>query len=380
MNFIYLVASIITILIGIFTFIFSFKNFSESHLKRIHFSYLILSISFLIEAFLFFTASLDYIVLSIQDFYFIQLVLLLVRTAILVLIFSIIIGNKNLRYILTLYLILILVYLFSKNFYGPFFLSSYLILLLTFLISFSFEEFFKVSIIGIIYVVFSAIAFTFTLFYPKGMFILWVLSLILFSILVVRLWLEIIKNKIKIIKNKRVKKPQNFFIEFIRYFVFIILLTNFIFVGTVTTHELGHYSLANFFGCSSSRIVLEGSLPHTEILCQNEDPLTRLVPLIGGILIPILIALIFFFVGGKFITEMGLLVMGFNLIISYNDFLDLGLSSTVGLFLRLFGISIILSAVGLLASSRVDEKNFSYFTEGEKDFYREKNITNHGKI
>jgi hypothetical protein len=158
-------------------------------------------------------------------------------------------------------------------------------------------------------------------------------------------------------KKGRIKKSYYFF-DFLRYFIFIIILTNFIFVGVLAVHEIGHFAISKLSpNCELERIVYEGNLPHTEILCKNSpESMNKII--FGGIFLPIIIAFLFFIGGGTFMKEISLLIFGFNLLISYKDFMDLGFSQGISTFFSIFGGVIVILAIGILAKSRTTEEEF----------------------
>jgi hypothetical protein len=153
-------------------------------------------------------------------------------------------------------------------------------------------------------------------------------------------------------------EKRSYLFDFLKYFIFIVILTNFIFIGTITIHEAGHFVFSKIVpGCSFGKIVYEGNLPHTEILCDN-SPNSENMVLLGGILLPILISLLFLFGGGTFMKEIALLIFGFNFVITYQDLLDLGFSKNISIFSSILGGMMILLAIGLLAKSRTTEEEF----------------------
>jgi hypothetical protein len=156
---------------------------------------------------------------------------------------------------------------------------------------------------------------------------------------------------------------NNYLFDFLRYFVFIIILTNFIFIGVLAIHEGGHFFVSKLTpDCNMDRIVFEGGLPHTEILCDNSVSSTSKI-IFGGIFIPLIVALLFFFGGGTFMKEISLLIIGFNILISYKDFIDLGFSQSVSFFFSIFGGIVILLAIGILAKSRTTEEEFIHLED-----------------
>lgn len=142
-------------------------------------------------------------------------------------------------------------------------------------------------------------------------------------------------------------------IHFLKHFVFIIIITNFVFIGTVSVHEFGHLLSSSKSNCEGSKIVYElQGLPHTEVKCTNAADQNSWI--VGGILLPLLIAMALFFSGGKFIKEIALQIIGFDLIISFLDIKSLTSSQTIAAFMLLVGIILIILSLGLLAKSRIE--------------------------
>jgi hypothetical protein len=186
----------------------------------------------------------------------------------------------------------------------------------------------------------------------------------LFLIFLFFFFIDLKNIPLSIFERRTLKfKPNNYFFDFLRYFVFIIILTNFIFIGTIAIHEGGHFLLSKLNpNCDLERIVYEGGLPHTEIICNNSVNSTNII-IFGGILLPILIALLFFFGGGTFMKEISLLIIGFDILMSYKDFLDLGFSQNISGFFSIFGGAIVLFAIAILAKSRTTEEEFIHLGE-----------------
>ncbi|MGY4884303.1 MAG: hypothetical protein ACP5NZ_01865 [Nanobdellota archaeon] len=128
-------------------------------------------------------------------------------------------------------------------------------------------------------------------------------------------------------------------------------------------HEGGHFSISKLNpNCNLERIVYEGGLPHTEILCNNFVTSTNWI-IFGGIFIPVIVALLLFFGGGTFMKEIALLIIGFDILISYEDFIDLGFSQNISVFFSIFGAAIVLLAIAILAKSRTTEEEFISLSE-----------------
>jgi hypothetical protein len=169
----------------------------------------------------------------------------------------------------------------------------------------------------------------------------------------------------KQIVNRRLKprekippRQRPYFFNFFQFFIFIVVLSNFIFIGTISVHELGHLAVSQFYDCQYRRIVYEEGIPHTDILCQDLPGNTFLI--LGGVILPFIAAFLLFIAGGKFMKETSLLIVGFNLIASYGDFLDLGISQNISIFIVFLGIFILIFGLALLAKSRTEISHISF--------------------
>jgi hypothetical protein len=194
-------------------------------------------------------------------------------------------------------------------------------------------------------------------FNPNLVYIFSILYNIFFLCFILILSKEIINKKLKL-KEKLLKKQRPYLFNFFQFFIFIVVLTNFVFIGTISVHELGHLTASQFYDCQYRRIVYEQGIPHTDLLCQDIPNKTFLI--LGGVLLPFLAAFLLFIAGGKFMKETSLLIVGFNFIASYRDFLDLGLSENISVFIVFFGIFMLILGLALLAKSRTEISYISF--------------------
>jgi hypothetical protein len=158
--------------------------------------------------------------------------------------------------------------------------------------------------------------------------------------------------------TKNPEKKENYFLTFVKYFIFIIILTNFVFIGTIGIHEFGHFSVSKLYDCEYRHIVIQEQTAFTELLCQNLP--TNFYVLLGGILLPFFVAFLLFISGGKFIKEIAILMTGFNLLASYKDLSDLGLSDNIILTSIILGILTLILGIALLAKSKTEEYPIIY--------------------
>ena len=266
--------------------------------------------------------------------------------------------NKKIFYLLFIYLIFIISAIFGLNFSNFLLLSSFLFIMIIFILLLPIPYFTRMSKLAILYSSLSLFLQIILLFWDKFLPTAILISNILFFVFLFFFLSEIKRFPISFFEKKITIKKDSYIFDFLRYFIFIIILTNFIFIGVLAIHEGGHFLVSKFTpGCDLGRIVYEGNLPHTEVLCADPSMPTGKI-LLGGILLPIIVSLLFFFGGGTFMKEMSLLIFGFNILISYQDFMDLGISQNISIFFSIFGVIILLLAIGTLAKSRTTEEEF----------------------
>ena len=148
-------------------------------------------------------------------------------------------------------------------------------------------------------------------------------------------------------------RKNSVFLAFLRYFIFILILTNFVFIASIAIHEFGHFTVAKFYNCEYNKIVYDDSFPHTETLCKDLENNSLVV--LGGVLLPFFISGILFIIGGKFIRDISLLITGFNLIASNRDLLEMGFSDNLIMAAVVLGIILLIAGISMLARSRTEE-------------------------
>ncbi|RMD67989.1 hypothetical protein D6817_00035 [Candidatus Pacearchaeota archaeon] len=154
-------------------------------------------------------------------------------------------------------------------------------------------------------------------------------------------------------KERFLGREQNYFLLFIRYFIFILVMTNFIFIATIALHELSHSLAAMFYGCESKAVIYSGeAYPYSEIICNDLNG--KLVIALAGPLVPLLVGIALLFVGGRIVSSLGLLTIGFNLIASTRDFSEIGLDQSMALAAIATGAIVLLFAVIMLAKARIE--------------------------
>jgi len=348
---------LINFLVSLFIFISLlrgfFKHYADKRTNRIVQNLFIIGLLYLIFSGISILWFLDIIVYATSDFLVIYAILIIIQTLFLFNIIFLFSQNKKLFYFLFLYLISFFS-LFSPlfNFFILSLISSFLLTLILFIYLSNREDVYrKVGYIGILYSIFSLICQSFLLIGIGKIYVFSLVSNVLFLILIFILLSDLRKYPLLHLEFSQ-SKEKSYSLLLLRYFVFMVVLVNFIFIATIGIHEFGHYAVSKFYDCQYRRIVYEGNFPHTDILCKNISDNT--IVLLGGILTPIILAIILFLVGGKFVKSTALLMIGFNLMAANGDFRELGMSDNLIMFALFGGIMFLVIGIIMLAKSRVD--------------------------
>jgi len=210
----------------------------------------------------------------------------------------------------------------------------------------------KAGYIGMLY---SFLGIIFQLLSFSRIELLFMFSIFLegFFFLFVYLLLQDLKVNPPVHGNLFKLKNNPYFFTFISHIIFIIVLINLILIGTIAIHEFGHFSIAKLYGCEAGKIVYEDGYFHTEALCKDSSK--NVLVLLGGIFIPFITAIVLFFFGGKLMRDIGILIVGFNLLFVSRDLSDLGISGNLILISVFFGISFLIMGIVILAKSKVEE-------------------------
>jgi len=305
-------------------------------------------------SFLWFFNVLNYVK---EDFLFIYSLIVLIQTMFFFIIAYIISQNKKLFYFLIFYLIIFFfVLLLGIHFMALFLVASFLFTLLVFIgLILTKDEFRKSAYFGILYSSFSV--FFYVLYFLNiGSCCIYSFLSGVFLFVFLLFFMKNLEENPPSLEEKQEGKRHYFFI-FLSHFVFMLVLINFVFIGTIVLHEFGHLGMSSFYDCEAGKIVYEDNFPKTEILCS--DLVDNRFVLLGGLILPLLVSLLLILVGGKFLKEIGLLMAGFNLVVSYQDFLDLGISDNLIMFFIIFGIFLAIAGIVLLARSKTEEYMYS---------------------
>lgn len=364
LNLLFLLNVLISLSIAVFISINFVKNNKKyPSLKRIFFLLLVMGFIFVLYSAVFSLWLLNLTVYNSQDFLLIHSILVSIEAFLLLLIIYNLRKNKKIFYLFFIYLIFLFSVIIGWNFSNFLLMSSLMLIMVLFILLISVPNFTRISKFAIFYCSISLLLEITFLFKNQPSPIIGLISN-LFFFLFIFFFLMDIKYIHILNSNKKIKFKKSYYLfDFLRYFIFIVILTNFVFVGTLAIHEGGHFFVSKLAtDCELERIIYDGSLPHTEILCNNSpDSLNKII--FGGIFLPVLVAFLFFFGGGTFMKEISLLIMGFDILISYKDFIDLGFSQTISSFFSMFGVGIIILAILILAKSRTTEEDFIHLTD-----------------
>jgi hypothetical protein len=346
---------IVCFLVFLISIIRLIKNKNENH-KNLFITCLNIGIVYLLVSVFSFLWLFEIFFYNSYDFLIIFTIAIIIQSLSLLRLYYLMYSDKKLFYLLFFYLIT-LFGIFSLNLFVYLLLISSFLLILILFIKFNpiKKWFIKATIFGIIYCLISLFVVILILFNFGEIYI--------FSLFTNLLFLIFFYFNLKTLDIFNPRQKQDKFIKnmpllylYLRYFIFIITITNFIFIGTISLHEFGHFAAANFYECESSKIIYENYLPYTEALCNDTN--NQLIFTLSGFFLPLLIAVFLFIIGGIFIRDISLLIIGFNLIVSFKDLKNIGLTDNIIMVIILAGVLSIVLGIVLLAKSRVNLHDF----------------------
>ncbi|MFH1801972.1 MAG: hypothetical protein ABH864_00810 [archaeon] len=359
MGYLFLLNGLVAILVLLFLLVGFLRHYKKEDIQKIVHWFALLFFVYLALAVFSFYWFFGYSPYDSSDFAFIYAFAILAQTLILFGVFYFLYGQKKFLYWLAFYLVALFSLYISPS-YLPLvlLLISFFLTLVLFLNLYSLSFIFKmVSYVGIFYAAVSAL-FQFLLFFQIGdIFVYGLVSSIIFLVFVYLFLKDILKYPLKAHGPINFEKSSGI-VLFMKYFIFMVVLTNLVLVATVSFHEFSHVLVSRYYGCESRTIAYEdGGYPYSEIVCsslENKLPIT-----LAGPLGPIIVAALLFFVGGRYIKPISFLVIGFNLLAGYRDFQEIGLSMNLILGISILGIVSLFFGVVFLAKSRMqDYKEF----------------------
>ncbi len=353
MNFLFLINVIFSFAISFIIALGFFRFHKDKFLSKIiyyvspiTFFYLLIALS----SFLWFFSFFEF---SPGDFLILYSIIIFLQSLLFLKVISLISRNRKLFYFLLFYAIPFISFFYS----GAIFFNSLIVisLLLCFLffidLTFRSDLYDKLGYLGMFYSLLGIIFQVFSLFFPDKLFLFSIFSEALLFIFFY-LFLRDLSINPPVAERKLVFKKKPYLFSVLGHMVFIIVLANLIFVGTIALHEFGHFSVAKLLGCEAGKIVYENGYFHTEVLCKDDSK--TIYVLLGGILIPFIFAVILFFSGARFMRDISILIAGFNLLSISRDFSELGFSKNLILISIFFGILILLLGVIILSKSKVE--------------------------
>ncbi len=306
-----------------------------------------------------------------QDFILIHTILTVMSTVLLLYSVYKITANKNLIYLFLLFLVTIFSIIYSINtFFLTTIIISYLLLIIVFLDLVIFANFYlKTSgYFGIAYTILSALFLLLIISGVEPSGLLWFIPNTILFFVFLFIFLDI-KN-LGIIKSEKSKgkKPPTIFsyiLLFFKFLLFIMSISPFVLLSTISIHEVGHALSAQYYGCEYSKAVIYDILgsPHTEIRCSSEYNDTVLT--LGGVLAPFIFLLIFLLIGNEFTTKISWLILGFSLLISYGDLNSLSISKNIVFGVMFIAYIIILLSIVKLSIFFLKQQNL--FKDGIKE-------------
>jgi len=283
------------------------------------------------------------------DFLQIYSLLLLLQTVFLLT--SVYFQSKNQKIFKSLYFFLLIIplLLLDLSYFSLIIPLAMFITLLSFLIYHEKSQ--RINLLLIIYSCFVLLSYLILVIQENFTQLIIFISTILFLLFLI-LFMEKQKNKREILIIERIEFHSPI-INMLKHFLFIVIITNFIFIGTISIHELGHIATVKYFDCEETKLIYDfTNFPYTEAICNGkgiEGPL-----ILGGLTLPFLVSIILLFVGGKFIKEIALQIIGFNLIIAHHDWVALSLQKGTIFMIMAIGIAGVILSIALLAKSRVE--------------------------
>ena len=182
-------------------------------------------------------------------------------------------------------------------------------------------------------------------------------------------------------EQKQKKRKIIYPFLFMKFIIFMSFVTIFALLSTIALHEMGHALAGQYYGCERSRAVIYdlSDLPHTEMICTgyyNDTIIT-----LAGVFLPIIIGIIFLLTGSSFTANLSYLIFGFSLIIPSLDLESLNVSQSSIFLVILLGFVILLYGIVKLSVSYVkqkgglfeDRKILKVFDEPEKQFWLDQN-------
>ena len=265
------------------------------------------------------------------DYLLLEGILNVIRTTILLIIIYQMMDNKSLLYIFFLYIFSALAVFINIGFFFYFISGiSFVILILpaAYIIHKKIKTFkvlgyllFLYSFLNILYLILIYLGF-------NASNMAWFATFIIFILIFYTIYRDLESHGIgqQILSHKRKQNLLFFFVSFVFY---IAAMSSFIFLSTVSIHEMGHAIAAKYYNCERGKAIIYDTAdsPHTEMVCK--EYYNNIVLTISGVILTLIVAIIFLTIGNRFTVILSYLIIGFSLLISYGDLIDLGASKNI---------------------------------------------------
>ena len=354
MNFLFLVNIIVSLTI-IFLLVKGFIKFrKEKDLVKIISYFSITSVFYLLVGLASFLWFFDFLSFLENDFLVLYSIVVFLQSLLFSKLIVLISKNRKLYYFLLFYFVVFfsIFYSWSMFFIVLSIVSFFLCFLFFIDLTFRSDFYDRVGYIGMLYSCLGAIFFILSVFFLDLLFLFSIILGIVFLILIY-VFLKDLSLKPPSLENVVGFKDKPYLFKILGHLVFIIVLTNLVFIGTIAIHEFGHFSVAKFYGCEAEKIVYEKGYFHTEVLCKDDSK--NFYVFLGGILFPFFLAIFLFFLGGKFMRDISILIAGFNFLSVSRDLSELGISNNIIFVSIFFGILFLITGIIILARSKVEE-------------------------
>ena len=345
-----LILTFVTLLIFATLLVFLIKEIKNKNIKSKEIPLVFLTLVYLIFTIILFLWTTNILQFNISDLLIIFSIILTLQTISLITIMYELKKNKKIFYTIIPFITLIPLILYNLKLIHLTIPLSLLTILLLFLNIINTNE--KATRYLIFYSTTSLILYVLAINWQNLITTLTIISTILFLVFINH-FLKFLKfNSWRYLHHIK-QSSESPLIHFLKHFIFIVIITNFMFIGTISIHEFGHLVTSSQSNCQETKIIYElKGFPHTEIKCNDITRQNQWI--LGGILLPFIIAALLFLGGGKFIKELSAQMVGFNLMISYLDIISLGFSKTIATFSLISGVALSIFSLALLARSRIE--------------------------
>ncbi|HIH63774.1 MAG TPA: hypothetical protein HA283_05755 [Nanoarchaeota archaeon] len=355
MKILFLLNFIISLGIFIFLSVKSFLFYKTKDYHKISFYFFVIGLLYLflsLFSFVWFFGFLNY---SPEDFLFLYSFLIVFQSLLFFRIIYFMSLHKKLLYLLMFYLIGVGSMLYSFSTFANFIIIiSFLLMFLFFMdLIFRDDNYQALGYFGMFYSILGLSFETLLIFQIGNVYLLNLLLNLVFCFFIFIFIKDL--QKIPLVSKEDLNKgPRPPFLVILGHLFFIIIFVNFIFIGTIGIHEFGHFSISKFYNCDYRKIVYEDDFFRTEVLCDGK--IDNSLVLLGGILAPFLLAILLFFIGGKFMKEMAFLLSGFNFLAIAKDLQDFGLSQNLIFAVLLLGGSFLIYGIIIISKLRIEDE------------------------